>query len=294
MRIGCVADAVKLQIGIAHTGFNRLLAEFKTLRKFNAVGCRLHRVVSHFACVTHGIQEVGRQGRLAAGKLHTHLPSRLDGDGVVEHRLDFFPGQLMDESHLVGVHEAGIAHHVAAIRQINRQHRPAPVLHRGRSVMMKLLVVMRRNIAAGEHVLQMLRELGVDRHYIFEVTVGGAILHHQNLAVAFDDLCLDLADLLIHQNFMRQVPVKNLLPNLRHTLRAQRIGRPRPTQRRLRFLIRLEQRLFRPLRRRRRIRLNSIQALEYRPCALGCDDNCFLYVLDRLAHVSVWLLASSF
>src|SRR5580700_6051184 len=93
---------------------------------------------------------------------------------------------------------------------------------------------------------------------------------------------------------MRQVPVENLLPNLRHALRAQRIGRPRPAQRRLRLFVRLEQRFFRPLRRRRRIRLDAIQALEYRPCPLGGDDNCFLYVLDRLAHDSFWLLAFSF
>ena len=152
--------------------------------------------------------------------------------------------------------------------------------------MMQLLVVMGGDVAAGENVFQMLRELGVDRHHVFEVAVRRAILHHQDLAVALDDLRLDLADFFVHQHFMRQMAVENLLPDFRHTLRAQRIGRARPAQRRLRLLVRLEQRFVGPLRRGRRIRLDAIQALEYRPCPLGGDDDCFLYVLDRLAHDS--------
>ncbi len=286
MRIGCVADAVELQVGVAHAGFDSLLAEFKALGELDAVGRGLHGVVSDFAGVAHCVEEVGRQRGLAAGELHTHLPPRLDGDGVVEHRLDFFPGQFVDESHLVGVHEAGIAHHVAAVGQIDGEHRSAAVFHRRRSVMMQLLVVMRRDVASGEHFLQMLRERGVDRHHVFEVAVGRAVFHHQNLAVALDDLRLDLADLLVHQHFMRQVPVENLLPDFRHALGAQRIGRPRPAQRRLRLFVRLQQRLFRPLRRGRRIRLDAVQALEYCPSPLGGDDDCFFNVLDRLAHGS--------
>src|SRR5579862_6297570 len=126
------------------------------------------------------------------------------------------------------------------------------------------------------------------------MAVRRTVFHHQNLAVAFDDLRLDLADLLVHQHFMRQVPIENLLPDFRHALRAQRIGRTRPTQRWLRLLVRLEQRFFRPLRRGRRIRLDAIQTLEYGPCPLSGDDDCFFYVLDRLAHDSSQLLSSSF
>ena len=130
MRVGRVANAVKLQVRIAHAGFDRLLAELKALRELDSVSRGLHGVVSHLAGVAYCVEEVRRQRRLAAGELHTHLPPRLDGDGVVEHRLDFFPGQLVDKAHLVRVHEAGIAHHVAAVRQINGQHRSAPIFHR--------------------------------------------------------------------------------------------------------------------------------------------------------------------
>jgi hypothetical protein len=37
----------------------------------------------------------------------------------------------MDEAHLVGVHEAGVAHHVAAVGQVDGQDRPAAVLYSG-------------------------------------------------------------------------------------------------------------------------------------------------------------------
>ena len=151
--------------------------------------------------------------------------------------------------------------------------------------MMQLLVGVRRDVAAGEHVLEMLGEDGVDRHHVFEVAVDGAIFYHQNLAVALDDLRLDLADLLVHQHFMRQVAVENLLPDFRHTLRAQRVGRPRPTQRRLRLLVRLEQRLLGPLRRGRRIGLDPVETVEYHPSCFGGGDGCCFYVLDRLMHV---------
>ena len=62
-----------------------------------------------------------RDRRLAARKLHGHLAARLDRDRLVENVLDLVEGKLVDEADLVGIHEAGIAHHVAAVRQVNRQ-----------------------------------------------------------------------------------------------------------------------------------------------------------------------------
>jgi hypothetical protein len=136
VRVGRVADPVKLQVRIPHTGFRRLLRELQALCKLDAVGRSLHAVVPNLACVPHRIQEVGRQRRLAARELYRHLPARLDRDRVVQHRLDVVPGQLMHEPDLVRVHEARIAHHVAAVGQIDGQHRSAPVLHRRRPVVM--------------------------------------------------------------------------------------------------------------------------------------------------------------
>ena len=84
----------------------------------------------------------------------------------------------MDEADLVGVHEAGIAHHVAAIGEVDGEHGAAAILHGGRAVVVELLVVVREDVAAGENFFEVLREFGVDRHQVFEVAVLRAILDH--------------------------------------------------------------------------------------------------------------------
>ena len=98
MRVGGVADAVELQVGITQSGFDCLLRELGTLREFDAVGRGLHGVVSNLAGVTDSVEEVGRQSGLAAGELYGHLATGLDGDRVVEDGLDFFPGQVRGRS----------------------------------------------------------------------------------------------------------------------------------------------------------------------------------------------------
>jgi hypothetical protein len=247
-----VADPVELQVGVTHARFYRLLAEFKTLGEFNSVGCGLHAVVSDFAGVANRVEEVRRERRLATGELHRHLPLRLHGDGVVEHGLDFFPGEFVDEADLVRIHKTGIAHHVAAIGEIDGQHRAASVFHGRRTMMVQMFVFVGADVAAGENFFEVAREFGVNRHQVFEVPVLGAVLDHPNLAVAFDDLGLDLAHFFVHQHVDRQMAVENLLPDFRHALRTKRIGRAGPTQRRLRFFPGFEQGLVGPLRNRRR------------------------------------------
>ena len=77
----------------------------------------------------------------------------------------------MDKPDLVGVHKAGVAHHVAAVGQIDRQNRSAAVLNRGRAVIVKLFVVVRFDVAAREERFDVLQELRVDRHHVFEMAV---------------------------------------------------------------------------------------------------------------------------
>ena len=144
MRVRGVADAVELQIRVTQARFGRRLRELRALGELDAVGRRLHRVVADLARVTHRVEEVRRHRRLAARELHRHLPARLDRDGVVEDLLDVFPAQLVDEPDLVRVHEAGVAHHVAAVRQVDGQHRAAAVLDGAAAVVVELLVVVRR------------------------------------------------------------------------------------------------------------------------------------------------------
>src|SRR5271166_2505197 len=285
MRVGRVADAVELQVGIAQTGFGGLFRKFETLGEFNAVGRGLHAVVSDFARVGDGVEEVGRQRRLTPGELYRHLTPRLDGDGVVQHGLNFVPGKFVNEADLVGVHEAGIAHHVAAVSEVDGEHRSATVQHGAAAVMMELLVIVGPNVAAGEDLFEMLEEGGVDGHHVFEVAVLGAVLHHEDFAVALDDLGFDFAGLLVHEDFDGQLAVDDLLADFRHALGAERVGGARPSERRLRFLIGLQQRLIGPLGRKRRIGIDAVDSVEYRPCAFGGNGDSFLDILNRFVHL---------
>src|ERR1700687_1888714 len=122
MAIGVVADAVELQVGVAHAGFKSFLAEFLALGELDAVGGRLDAVVANLAGMGDGLKEIRAHSRLAAGELNGHLAARLDAQCVVENFLNFVPAQLVDIAYLVGVHEAGIAHHVAAVGEVDREH----------------------------------------------------------------------------------------------------------------------------------------------------------------------------
>jgi len=94
-----------------------------------------------------------------------------------------------------------------------------------------------------------------------------------------------IADLFVAEDFDGQLAIENLLADFGDTLRAQRIRGTRPAQRGLGLLIRLEQGLVRPLGLGRRILLDPVEALEYRPCACGGDCNGFLHILHWLVHV---------
>ena len=190
----------------------------------------------------------------------------------------------MDEADLVGVHEAGIAHHVAAVGQIDGQHRAAAVGDGRGAVVVQLVVVVRLDVAAREDLFQMLEERGVDGHHVFEVAVLGAVLDHQDLAVALDDLGLDLADLLVQQDFVGQLAVDDLLADLGNALGAQRIGGTRPAERRLFLLVGLQEGLFRPFRRERRVGADAVDPLKNRPRALGKDRYRSLRIFHGSRH----------
>ena len=196
MRVRLVADPVELQIGVAQTGVGRHLRELLVLRELDAVCRRLHGVEAQLPRVLTGLDEVGRHRRLAAGELHRHLPTRLDLHRVVENGLDFVPLQFVDEANLVGVHEAGVAHHVAAVRQVNGENRAAAELDRAAAVIVQIFVVVCADVAAGEVRLDVLEELRVDGHDVFDASVCRTILDHPDFVVALDDRGFDLAHLL--------------------------------------------------------------------------------------------------
>src|SRR5208337_4461619 len=85
---------------------------------------------------------------------------------------------------------------------------------------------------------------------------------------------------------------ENLLPYFRDAPRTKRIGRARPAERRLRFFPGLEQGLVGPLRNRRHIRSNAVQAFKHCPYACGGNGHGLLDILNRLVHSALAFLSS--
>ena len=143
---------------------------------------------------------------------------------VVENFLNFFPAQFVDVADLVGVHEAGIAHHVAAVGEVDGENRAAAVANGARAVVVQIFVVVRGNVAAGEVLLDPLEELGVDGHQVFVLAVDGALFHHPDLAIALDDLRLDLADLFVDEVGPVLLAVHDGVARLFDAIGAERVG----------------------------------------------------------------------
>src|SRR5262249_61818051 len=107
-----------------------------------------------------------------------------------------------------------------------------------------------------------------------------------DLAVALENRRLDLADLLVQQDAHVLLAVEDRLPRFAHARGAERIGLARPAERRLRFLVRLENRLVGPRRRERRILFNLIQRVEDRPGPVCGGWEALLGGVDRLCESS--------
>ena len=205
-------------------------------------------------------------------------------DRVVEQGPDVLPRQLVHEPDLVGVHEARVAHHVAAVGQVDRQHRAAAVLDGAAAMVVQLLVVVRAHVAARERVFEVLEEGRVHGHHVLEMAVLRAVLDHQDLAVALDDLRLDLADLLVQQDLVVTLAIEDLLARFAHAHGAQRVGLARPAERRLHFLPGLLKRNVRPLGNERASRFDAVQGIESDPGTLRGVSQSLLDVLDRFVH----------
>jgi hypothetical protein len=108
----------------------------------------------------------------------------------------------VDKPDLVGVHETRVAHHVAAVGEVDRQYGSTAVCNGARSVVVERFIVVRADVAPGECLLQMPVEGGIDRHHVLEVAVDGAVLHHQDFPVPLHDPRLDFPNLLMEQVFV--------------------------------------------------------------------------------------------
>ena len=127
MAVRVIADAVELQVGVTQACFESLGTEFLALSELYSVGGSLDAVIADFAGEADGVQEARTHGWFAAGELYGHLAARLDLGGVLEDFLNFFPVEFVDVTDLIGVHEAGVAHHVETIGEVNSENRAAAV-----------------------------------------------------------------------------------------------------------------------------------------------------------------------
>ena len=150
-----------------------------------------------------------------------------------------------------------------------------------------LFVIVGADVAAGEDLFQVLEERRVDGHHVFEVAVNGAVLHHQDLAVALDDLGFDLAGLSIVQHVEGSLAIEDLLADFRYATGAERIGVARPAQWGLGLFPRLQQGLVRPRRHEAGVLADLIKFIEHDPSCAGGDCKGFLGVFNRLVHLVV-------
>ncbi len=190
----------------------------------------------------------------------------------------------MHEADLIGIHEARIAHHVAAVRQIDGEDGTAPVLNGAGAVVVERFVVVRADVTPRKHILEMLRKSGIDGHQVFELAVLGTFLDHQDLAVALDDLGLDFADRFVQQDLVVDLTGDDLVADFRDALGAKGICFTRPAQWRFGFLIALEERFVRPLGSERGVLRDLIHPIENFPGDIGAGCHYFFEILNWFVH----------
>ena len=283
MAVRVVAYSVKLKIYIAQPGFIRPLCQGLVLRKLDAVGRSLDAVESDLPGIGNCINEVRGDRGFAARKLHGHLAARLYRHGPIENFFHFFPVQLANKTDLVGVREAGITHHVAAIREVHGQNRTASILHGARPVIMQRIVVVSLDIAARIEIFDALLKFAVQRQNVFEFTVDGTFLHHPYLSVPFENGCLDLPDPLLYHGPVIYFILENLLARFYHALWTKRIGGAGKAQRRLGFLTGFQQRFIRPFGNERRMLTPGKKADDIE-CHSCCNSEDFLQIFYRPMH----------
>src|SRR5262245_42878473 len=155
---------------------------------------------------------------------------------------------------------------------------------------MECLVVMGADIAAWEHLFEVLEERRVDGHYVFVMAMDRAVLHHDDLAVLLDDGRLDLADLLVEEDADVFLAVENRLPGFARAVRTERVGLTGPPKGRLGFLIRLQERLVRPAWSKRGVLSDLVGRGKDLPEAIGSDRQSLLDVLHRRMHAVALLV----
>src|SRR5215475_11260674 len=88
------------------------------------------------------------------------------------------------------------------------------------------------------------------------------LFHHPHLTIPLDDVRLYFAYFFVEKLRPIGFAARDRFTSFFDTLRAERIGLPRPTQDRLGLLPGLQKRFFRPFRRERRVGIEPVKVLD--------------------------------
>src|SRR5262249_10637977 len=135
---------------------------------------------------------------------------------------DLGPLELMNVSDLVGVHKTGIAHHVATVCEVDRQHAAAPVLH-ARAAVIPKGGQGREKIATRIQSFDPLEKCWVDGNDVFEIAMSRTVLSHEDPACLLDDAGANLTGLAIDQRRKVRLSRQDLRADLAHADRTERV-----------------------------------------------------------------------
>ncbi len=235
------AHAVKLQIDTVLAGCFGGLAKLNVFGKANSVGCRKDSIEADLLRVSDGFEIVRRKRRLAAREENDDLPLWFERYGAIEDRFRVFVCRLVYITNLVCVHKARVAHHVAAVGEIDSQNRASAKLDVRRSVVVHVRIFGGAEVAAKKERFNTLEKGRIRGHHIDEFTVLRAGLTHNDLAVLFQNLCLDFARMLVHQRLESRFSGNDGVPDFFHATRAEAVGFARKAQRWRTALVRFQQ-----------------------------------------------------
>src|SRR5688500_12746224 len=195
----------------------RCFAKLNVFGEANSVGRGENPIEADLLRVGDGVEVVRRERRLATGEENDHLASWFERNSTVQDRFRIFKRRLVNVTDLVRVHEARIAHHVAAVRQVDSQHRAASKLDVRRSVTMYVFIFGGTEVATKEERLDALEKRRIGRHHVFKLAVLRTVLAHHDLTVVFNDLGLDFTRMLVHQSLERNFTADDGVANFLYT-----------------------------------------------------------------------------
>src|SRR5579875_1522985 len=109
-------------------GLPRFLRKFPALRKADPVRRDMQPLEAKAAGVADCIQENRGDGGLTPSEKDVDLAPWPKRQRSVKYALDVRKLQFVHVAHVIGIHEARVAFHVAAVCQIDQHEKPSPVL----------------------------------------------------------------------------------------------------------------------------------------------------------------------